>query len=44
MAIEFVPFKDECIDLFCQHLDYVKKLKGENDAYKDQFERVYKEY
>ena len=38
--IEYIPGDD----LFCQHMDIVKKLKGQNDAYKDLFSKVYKSY
>lgn len=28
----------------CEHMDIVKKLKGQNDPYKDAFARVFRGY
>ena len=39
--------EDLCEDpmaLFCEHMDLVKKLKGQDDPYKDAFSKVYRFY
>ncbi|TNV81884.1 hypothetical protein FGO68_gene987 [Halteria grandinella] len=43
-----VPFlsmhTDPLMYSFCEHMDIVKKLKGQDDAYKDGFARVFRNY
>jgi hypothetical protein len=29
---------------YCEHMDTVKKLKGQDDAYKDSFARLFRNY